>query len=516
MLKEHNVIMKNHRQVDIRIASCYPNLYRTAMSSLGFHIIYDFLNSRPDVWCERVVYPYYRSLESSTPLKTFDMVSFSLQYEQDYFNVLDMLEKGGIPIRKSERDVNDPLVIAGGPCATSNPLPMTSFIDLFIVGEAEVILDQVMDLYHELDNPRAEIDAFLDIKGVYIPDFYVERAIVHDMDKACHPIHQVVPETTDKEFIPAFGSAILLGVSRGCSRGCRFCMAGYLYRPRRETSLKKLFDIAERGRQSTGLNKVALIGAAVSDYSKIDELCSGLLERGFQLTTPSLRIESLSPETLNALQESGLKTITLAPESICKIRRSLNKPITDEQTFHVAKMALEKGMNVKMYFLLGTPGETNEDIQEMGQLMKDIQKISPRRNAIRFSVNPLIPKPHTPLQWEGFDMGVLKSKIKYLKSQMGRYPLKIDSPRMGLIQYVLSTGGMEIGDLIEESWQKNIPLSKWKKFASPKDLEAELPWKNIHVGLRDDFLREEYSKLFSGKITPWCEEAKCYNCGSCD
>jgi radical SAM superfamily enzyme YgiQ (UPF0313 family) len=516
MLKEHNVVLKNYAQVDVRFASCYPNLYRTAMSSLGFHILYEFLNSREDVWCERVVYPYSRSLESSTPLKSFDIVSFSLQYEQDYFNVLEMLDKGGIPVRKADRRANDPLVIAGGPCATSNPLPMSKFMDLFIVGEAEVILDQVMDLYQELDNPRAELDAFLDIKGVYIPDFYVERTIVKDMDHACHPIQQVVSETTDKEFIPAFGSALLLGVSRGCSRGCRFCMAGYLYRPRRETSLKKLFDIAERGRESTGLNKIALIGAAVSDYSRIDELCSGLLERGFRLTTPSLRIESLSPDTLDSLQQSGLKTITLAPESTCAIRKSLNKPVTDEKTFEVANMALEKGMNIKLYFLLGSPTETKEDLHELAELMKNIQEISHRKNAVRFSVNPLIPKPHTPLQWEGFDLGLMKSKIKYLKSQLGKYPLKIDSPRTGLVQHILSTGGMEIGDLIEKSWRNSIPLSHWKKFASKKDLELDLPWKNIDVGLRDDFLKEEYLKLISGEITPWCEESECYNCGSCD
>lgn len=516
MLKEHNVVIKNHRNVDIRFASCYPNLYRTAMSSLGFHIIYEFLNSREDVWCERVVYPYIHSFESNNPLKNFDIVSFSLQYEQDYFNVLEMLNKANIPLRQSDRGKNDPLVIAGGPCATSNPLPMSQFIDLFIIGEGEVVLDDVINTYKELDDPRKEIDAFLDIEGVYVPDHPVNRVIVDNMDDACHPTYQIVSETDDKEFLPVFGSSILLGVSRGCSRGCRFCMAGYLYRPRRETSLKKLFEIAEESREVTHLNKVALIGAAVSDYSKIDELCEGLLERGFEITTPSLRIESLSEDTLNSLQQSGLKTITLAPESTCNIRRRLNKPISDGQTFEVAKMALERGMNIKLYFLIGTPHETKEDLLELAELMKNIQKLSSRKNSVRFSVNPLIPKPHTPLQWEDFNLGLMKSKIKYLKSQLAKYPLKIDSPRIGLMQYVLSTGDIEVGNLIERSLQNNLPISEWKKFASKKDLETNLPWKNINIGLHDDFLKKEYLKLLSGEITPWCEESKCYNCGSCN
>ncbi|HPX78244.1 MAG TPA: radical SAM protein, partial [Methanobacterium sp.] len=283
MLREHNVVIKDPRRVDLRFASCYPNLYRSAMSSLGFHIIYDFLNSREDVYCERVVYPYFKSLESGSPLKDFDVVSFSLQYEQDYFNVLEMLRDGGIPIRKSERTSDDPLIIAGGPCASSNPAPMTDFIDIFLVGEAEVMLDQFINMYLQLEDPKKELDAFLDIKGVYVPGNPVEMVVVEDMQDAWQPIKQVVPETEDENFIPAFGRAFLLGVSRGCTRGCRFCMAGCMYRPRREAPLKDLLDLAEKCRKATHLNRVALIGAAVSDYSQIEELCMGLFERGFQI-----------------------------------------------------------------------------------------------------------------------------------------------------------------------------------------------------------------------------------------
>lgn len=519
MLREHNVVLKNPMKVGLRFASCYPNLYRTAISSLGFHIIYELLNSREDTWCERIVYPNSRSLESSTPLKSFDIVSFSLQYEQDYFNVLEMMEKGGISSRKENRTKNDPLIIAGGPCATSNPAPMSDFVDLFIIGEGEEIMNQLIDKFLELDHPRQEIEEFLDIEGVYLPNHPVKRVIVDDMDHACHPIHQIVPETDDKNLKPALGSSFLLGVSRGCTRGCRFCMAGYLYRPRRETSLKHLFKIAEDGREATGLNKIALIGAAVSDYSKIDELCSGLLERDFKVTTPSLRIESVSSDTLESLMKSGLKTITLAPESVFCVRKSLNKPISDEKTFEVVEEALSFGLNVKMYFMVGSPIETKENILELTELMKSLSNLSKKRNSIRFSVNPLIPKPHTPMQWEGYDLKEMKSKMNFLKSNLSslkNVPLKIESPRVGLIQHVLSTGGPEIGQMIEKSQKSKIPLNEWKKFSSTRNMEDPLPWRNIDVGLRDDFLKEEYLKLLNSEETAWCEESKCYNCGSCN
>ena len=392
---------------------------------------------------------------------------------------------------------------------------MSDFIDLFVIGEAEAVMDQLLDKYLELDNPRKDLEEFLDIEGVYLPDHPAKRVIVNDMDHACHPIHQIVPETDDKNLKPALGSSFLLGVSRGCTRGCRFCMAGYLYRPRRETSLKKLFKIAEEGREATGLNKIALIGAAVSDYSKIDELCSGLLEMDFKVTTPSLRIESVSSDTLESLMKSGLKTITLAPESVFCVRKSLNKPISDEKTFEVVKEALNIGLNVKMYFLVGSPTETQENILELSDLMKSLWNLSKKRNSVRFSVNPLIPKPHTPLQWEGYDLKLMKSKIKFLKSNLKKIPLKIESPRTGLIQHVLSNGGSEIGTMIEKSLINKIPIKEWEKFTSPKDMEAKLPWNNINIGLKDDFLKKEYFKLINGVETPWCEEYRCYNCGTC-
>jgi radical SAM superfamily enzyme YgiQ (UPF0313 family) len=515
MLMEQNVVIKDPRKVDLRFASCYPNLYKAAMSSLGFHIIYDFLNSREDIYCERVVYPYSESLESNTKLSDFDIIGFSLQYEQDYFNVLNMLDNAKIEARKENRNNDDPFIIAGGPCASSNPLPMSKFIDLFIVGEAEVILDEVLDLYLELDDPRKEIDAFLDIRGVYIPDNPVKMAVVEDMDNACHPVRQIVPKTDDKRFIPAFGDAFLLGVSRGCTRGCRFCMAGCIYRPRRETSLKKLFEIAEKGRKATGLDKIALIGADVSGYSKLEDLCEGLLERGFKITSPSMRIEAITDGLIDILQRSGLKTITIAPESTWGLRKVLNKPIIDLAIYNVMKRAFKRNMNVKLYFLVGLPTETMGDVQEMVEFIKNLSKMSKKKNAVRISINPFVPKPHTPFQWESFDYNDLKVKFDYLNENLKNASLKVENLKGAFIQHLLSVGDKNMGYMIEKTYKRKLKFREWEKIDIKWDLEDELPWKNIDVGIKPDFLKQEYRKAQNGNITPWCEAFGCYGCGAC-
>lgn len=293
-------------------------------------------------------------------------------------------------------------------------------------------------------------------------------------------------------------------------------MAGCIYRPRRETPLKNLLEIAEKCRQATCLNRVALIGAAVSDYSKIEELCTELVERDFQITTPSLRIESISDELLTILKESGLKTITIAPESTWRIRKVANKSITDDDITTVMNKAFNYNFNVKLYFMLGLPTETMEDLNDLIELINSLERIPERKSALRISINPFIPKPHTPFQWQIFDFNMLKKNVKFLKSMLKKSNLKIDSPRMALIQYVLSHGNGELGQIIEKSLETKITIREWEKLAPEWDMNSRLPWDNIDVGIKKEFLKGEYLKAMDGDLTPWCETFGCYKCGSCD
>ena len=598
MFKEKNIIIKNPLKADIRFGLVYPNVYKTAMSSLGYQIIYNYINEREDTYSERIIYPSTRSLETNSPLSDFDIVSFSLQYEQDYFHVLEILREADIPLRREDRTSDDPLIIAGGPCASANPLPLSDFIDIFVVGEAEAVLYDFLDMYSSLnlskkrgksknnndikvnsngqgiDDDKMDLSPFLDIEGLYISEFNNETNIVlsEDMESIYHLTCPIVTETDDKDFIPAFSNSILLNVSRACTRGCRFCMSSYMYRPLRETNLDDLFSIAEEARENTGLNKISLIGAAVSDYSRINDLTEGLKERGFQVSTPSMRIESITRETLTALKSSGLKTLTIAPESIYSLRRRINKDIKDEEVLRVISDAVELGFNIKLYFLIGLPYESEDDIEELANMMKQIdsmkynidsnstssiklndnsiksisnsasendalssaakskksgkkdKKTKSRKDksrkkpkvSISFSVNPVIPKPHTPLQWEAYDMKEIKSKIKYLKKSLKGLDIKFDSAKMGLIQYVLSCGDKDIGDLIERSLNEKISIREWGENAPSYDLEDELPWDSINVSVSKEFLKSEYEKIKTGEQTPWCEDGICYNCGACN
>ncbi|MBQ2962586.1 radical SAM protein [Methanobrevibacter sp.] len=566
MFEEKNIIIKNPLKADIRFGLVYPNVYKTAMSSLGYQIIYNYINEREDTYCERIIYPSVRSLETNSPLSDFDIVSFSLQYEQDYFHVLEILREADIPLRREDRTEKDPLIIAGGPCASSNPLPLSDFIDIFVVGEAEAVLYDFLDLYSSSQLPKGnrkngtdskrDLSQFLDIEGLYISQFNNKTriALSDDMQSIYHLTYPIVTETDDKDFIPAFSNSILLNVSRACTRGCRFCMSSYMYRPLRETGLEDLFSIAEEARENTGLNKISLIGAAVSDYSKINELTEGLRERGFQVSTPSMRIESITRETLTALKSSGLKTLTIAPESIYSLRRRINKDISDEDVFRVISDAIGLGFNIKLYFLIGLPYESQEDIEELADMMKQIdsmkhnidsnsksssksidnsikstsnsqskteaissiKKGKKSKVSISFSVNPVIPKPHTPLQWENYDMKEIKSKIRYLKKNLKGLDIKFDSAKMGLMQYVLSCGDREIGNLIERSLNEKISIREWGENAPSYDLEDELPWDCIDVSVSKEFLKSEYEKIGTSEQTPWCEDGPCYNCGACN
>lgn len=515
MIYEKNIFIKNPKQTDIRFGLAYPNIYRTAMSSLGFNILYNQINEREECWCERIIYPNVKSIESNTPSKSFDIISFTLQFEEDYFNVLEMLKTSEIPLKRKDRKKDDPLIIAGGPCATANPMPLSDYIDIFVIGEGEITINELLNKYLETGK---DLSRYLDIPGLYIPEFKNKTKItlIEDMDEAYHIKQPIISKSDDDSNQTVFNNSIMLNVSRGCARGCRFCMAGYLYRPMRETDYKKLIDIAIENRKNTGLNKITLIGAAVSDYSNLTNLTQGLEKEGFQISTPSLRIESITKETLETLKRSGLKTITLAPESIERLRKVVNKDILDEKIFTVIENAVELDFKIKLYFLVGIPGESKEDIEELVEYMKRIADMHTSIKNIKFSVNPLIPKPHTPLQWEAYDFKDIKNKIRYIKREMKKYNIKCESPKKGLIQYILSCGNSDVGAIIEKSLIKKPTLKEWNQLLPNYNINDELPWSNIDVGINERFLKIENKRLRTLKQTPWCETSSCYNCGSCE
>jgi radical SAM family uncharacterized protein len=547
--------VKTIGSVPINVSLVYPNTYSIGMSNLGFHSIYAQINSRDDALCHRAFLPIGESnnynvytLEADKHLNEYDIVGFSISFEMDYINIIKILESAGIPLFSEYRQM--PLVMAGGPAATFNPEPLSPFVDFFVIGEGEEVIHEIMEKYKEFQNrSKPEIlEALAQIKGVYVPSFYnisydeegkvenvesknyaqrkIRKRWVKDLNKFNTESVILTPYTEFKDMF-------LMEVSRGCGRNCRFCMAGYCYRVPRHRSIDKVLERAEFG--SNHIGKIGLVGAAVSDYPVIDELAEKLVEKGIKFSVSSLRADTLREPLMNGLAFSGHKTLTIAPEAGSnRLRRIINKGITDEHVLSSVKLAHKYGIdNVKLYYIIGLPGETGDDINEMIEFLtflKDfIKGLGNKRGNLTISVNPFIPKPFTPFQWFGMEsVKLLNQKIRLLQNRLSPKGIRVifESPRLSQIQSALSRGDRQTGLLLYDVYKNGASTSAYKKaeingkgikYYAHRFLRQEdvLPWEHIDLGLDKEYFILEHNRAMEYKSTARCIDEKCKTCKIC-
>ena len=555
----------------LSVALAFPNQYRLGMSNLGLQIVYRLLNERADVVAERFFLPegremalYLRSgepllsMESQRPLKNFDLAAFSLSFENDYPNVLQMLEMGKVPLLSEERTEQSPFVMAGGVASFLNPEPLAPFMDFFLLGEAETSLDPFVEAFLEFGKmfERREILLNLakNVPGLYVPSLYQATYKKNGTLKHFIPLKKDVPEkvqavssleggfagtgmplscitTPDTEF----GDKVLMEVGRGCGHSCRFCAAGYIYRPPRVYEESKLREGVTAALKRC--SQVGLVSAAVSDTPGIEELISTILDRGGRFSVSSLRAGSLTRGLLEHLKKSGQKTIAIAPEAGSqRLRNIINKHLTEEQIIDAIRMiANVSDFSIRLYFLMGLPTETPHDVNEISDLVKRIKhhmvKESVARGKIgriKLSVNCFIPKPFTPFQWFPMEeMGSLKNKQQRLKKALvksGGIVVNSDVPKWAYIQALLSLGDRRVGDILlcahdlKGNWKKAMRLSQINPdffVYRPKELDELLPWDFIDHGITKKHLQTEYRLALEGRESDICKVGECVRCGAC-
>ena len=574
---EYNSVVKDWDKTDLHFTFCFPDLYEIGMSHLGIKILYDILNRREDIWAERAFMvaqdmedlmkekgiPLY-SLESKMPLKAHDVIGFTLQYELSYSSILSMLSLAEIPLLSAERDDTFPLVCAGGPCAF-NPEPLADFIDFFMIGEGEDVILLVSDIILEGKKKgftKAQILAKLsELQGVYVPSLVeveyhpdgtvksisktVEKTVVTDLSNAVFPTKLVVP------FTEAVHDRITLEVMRGCMRGCRFCQAGYIYRPKREKDADKLSELAKLSFCSTGYEEISLSSLSTSDYLQLKELKAKLnsftKENMINLALPSLRIDNFHEEALESLSEVRKSSLTFAPEAgTQRMRDIINKNISEETILNTMQFAYENGWStVKLYFMIGLPFETDEDVLGICELVKKIEDIyysvpkekRGKRFGITVSVSTFVPKPHTPFQWapqDSFDTILRKQNLLKENLRSKHIRLNWHDAETSVLEGAFSRGDRKLGQVLLEAhklgckldgWNEYFSFEKWQKafrnagvdmtFYNERErsLDEVLPWEVVSCGVTKEFFRRELAAAKEVLTTPNCRD-KCAGCGA--
>ena len=545
-----------------KVAIVYPNTYFVGMSNLGLHIIYEEINLRNDSVCERIFLPEKKeleaydktktplmSVETQRPMHQFDVVAFDVTFEMDYFHIPLMLRHGRVPIMGKDRTEFDPIVIAGGPCATFNPEPFADFIDAFIIGEGEGIVSRVLDIIRDgkmegLDR-HAILRQLADISGVYVPSLYVP-IYSEDGEFKGYDIAEGVPKTIKRHFemltsggetvvatnYTEFGAMYIIEVARGCGRHCRFCMAGYCFRVPRVRPLDILKEGVERA-EKLG-KKVGLMGAAISDYPEVDELVNYIRSKDMRYSCASLRADSLTQAVVDGLADSGQKTITIAPETGSeRLRRVINKGISEEHLQNAATLSAKSGIqHMRLYIMIGLPTETDEDIEAIVGLAERTQAHMEKvgcKGRLTLSINPFIPKPFTPFQWMAMDnQKVVEKKLQYIKKALQknrRIEVLVESPKEAYIQGVLARGDRRLGAVIAacaadrgsksfKSEMKAAGLDMDNMNYRERSFDEFLPWSHLDMGMQEGYLEIEWKRSIDEAYTPPCAKG-CKRCGVC-
>ncbi len=579
---EFGMVTKDYDAMKLNVAFCFPDVYEVGMSHLGGKILAGVINEMPDVWCQRAYAPWpdmesemrnagipLYAVESFRPLKDFDVVAFTTQHELCYTNILNMLDLAEIPVRNEDRCEDDPIIMAGGPCAF-NPEPMYRFIDIFSVGEGEESLPETLELLEKCKEEKVGRKEFLrraaQIKGNYVPSLYdvewnedgtvksitasgdapavVEKRIIDDLDKVYFMKSQVVPSTE------VIHDRVTIELFRGCIRGCRFCQAGYANRPIRAKRPETLIEDGIRLCKQTGYEEISMLSLSTSDYRGLGELTDGLLDwcepRAVSLALPSLRADSFSQEIMDKVSKTRGSGLTFAPEAgTDRLRDVINKNLTEDEIFNACRIAFENGRNsVKLYFMIGLPTETDEDVLGIADLAQRILhewRMSATNKArgpkISVSAACFVPKPQTPFQWEAQN-----SKEEFLrKAELLKQAINSRSisyayhePYVSVLEAAMARGDRRIADVIETAWKMGERFDSWEEYfsydrwmeafkacgldfdfyaAREREEDEVLPWSHISCGVRKDYLLSERHKAYEGVTTPDCR-TQCHGCGA--